>query len=136
MFAALASPACSPRDAGGTKLDEAVADARAAAEAATRAAEHARGAVAGGAAESAADRAADRAVAAASDVAITSKVSDAIAADEELRMTRIRVETRNGRVVLAGSAPDVQSLERATALARAVDGVVWVENRLLVELRT
>jgi hyperosmotically inducible protein len=119
LLAALALAACSPRDneTAGQKVDQAVAGAKAGAEDAKAAAKDAGQTVA----------------AAATDATITTKINAALAADDQLKALKIDVDTDNGRVVLTGTAPDPASRERATTLARAVDGVVAVENRLTVQ---
>lgn len=68
----------------------------------------------------------------ATDAAITAKVNAALAADDRLSALGIDVDTSNGRVELSGTAPDTASRERATTLAKAVEGVVEVENRLTI----
>lgn len=67
-----------------------------------------------------------------SDSAITASVKTSLAADEELKMLDIRVETTSGRTVLHGSAPNAQARDRATQIARSVDGVTSVDNELEV----
>ncbi|WP_439520660.1 BON domain-containing protein [Hydrogenophaga sp.] len=69
----------------------------------------------------------------ASDMAITAKVNAALAADDQLSALQINVDTEAGRVALKGTAPDADSRDRATTLAAAVDGVVAVDNRLVVQ---
>ncbi|OSZ71476.1 BON domain-containing protein [Hydrogenophaga sp. IBVHS1] len=69
----------------------------------------------------------------ASDMAITAKVNAALAADDKLSALKINVDTEAGRVALKGTAPDADSRDRATTLAAAVDGVVAVDNRLVVQ---
>ncbi|WP_439589222.1 BON domain-containing protein [Hydrogenophaga sp.] len=69
----------------------------------------------------------------ASDMAITAKVNAALAADDKLSALQINVDTDGGRVALKGTAPDADSRDRATTLAAAVDGVVAVDNRLVVQ---
>jgi hyperosmotically inducible periplasmic protein len=71
--------------------------------------------------------------AAASDATITGKVNAALIADDQLKAMKIDVDTKGGKVVLTGSAPNAETRDRATSLARAVEGVVDVENRLAVE---
>lgn len=68
-----------------------------------------------------------------SDATITAKVNAALAADDQLKATKINVDTKAGQVTLTGVAPDVQSLGRASTLAQAVDGVTNVVNRLTVD---
>ncbi|HEX5736958.1 MAG TPA: BON domain-containing protein [Hydrogenophaga sp.] len=69
----------------------------------------------------------------ATDVAITTKVEAALAADGALSAMDIEVDTEAGRVALIGTAPDETAKERATSLVTAIEGVVAVENRLIVE---
>lgn len=83
-------------------------------------------------AKEAAGNAAESAAIAAADAAITTKVNAALAADEQLKALQIDVDTKAGHVTMTGPAPDEASRERATVLARAVDGVVAVDNRLAV----
>ncbi|MCB2019034.1 MAG: BON domain-containing protein [Hydrogenophaga sp.] len=68
-----------------------------------------------------------------SDMAITTKVSAALAADDQLKALQIHVDSRDGHVTMTGPAPDAASRDRATVLAKAVDGVVSVDNRLVVD---
>lgn len=83
--------------------------------------------------QAAGSRAADSVAATATDMAITTKVNAALAADDQLSALKIDVDTEAGNVALTGTAPDEASRERATTLAAAVDGVVTVDNRLTVE---
>ena len=121
LAAAMALAACNPTDnrSVGQKVDDAVATAK------TEAGEVKR----------AADQAAADVTTAATDAMITTKINAALAADDQLKATRIDVDTRDGRVVLTGLAPDDGARERATLLARAVQGVVDVDNRLTVSPR-
>jgi hyperosmotically inducible periplasmic protein len=73
---------------------------------------------------------AEKAMNTASDAAITVAVNTALAKDEQLSVLRIDVNTVDGHVVLDGSAPDAAARQRATQLARGVDGVKSVDNRL------
>jgi osmotically-inducible protein OsmY len=66
------------------------------------------------------------------DAAITTAVNAKIATDPKLSVMRINVDTVNGRVLLKGSAPDSASSQRAEQLASSVDGVVSVDNQLVV----
>ncbi|PZO16439.1 MAG: transporter [Burkholderiales bacterium] len=68
----------------------------------------------------------------ATDMAITTKVNAALAADDKLSALKIDVDTEAGNVALIGTAPDEASRQRATTLAAAVEGVVTVDNRLTV----
>ncbi|MEY2897836.1 MAG: hypothetical protein RL669_2105 [Pseudomonadota bacterium] len=67
------------------------------------------------------------------DTAITAAVKGKLAADPDLKMLDISVETTAGRTVLQGTAPNSASRDRATTLAAAVSGVSDVDNRLTVK---
>jgi hyperosmotically inducible protein len=66
-----------------------------------------------------------------SDTAITAKVKAKFASDSRLKDTNIDVETANGVVHLSGSAPSMKVKRTATDLAKNVDGVVDVSNRIV-----
>jgi hyperosmotically inducible periplasmic protein len=66
------------------------------------------------------------------DAAITTAVNAKIAQDQRLSAMSINVDTVNGRVVLRGNAPDAAVSERARQLAASVDGVVSVDNQLVI----
>ena len=66
------------------------------------------------------------------DAAITTAVNAKIAGDPRLSVIRINVDTVNGRVVLRGTAPDATSSERAQQLAASVEGVLGVDNQLVI----
>ena len=66
------------------------------------------------------------------DAAITTAVNAELAQDSKLSAMRIDVDTVNGRVVLRGNAPDSSASERAQQLAASVEGVVSVDNQLVV----
>ena len=68
----------------------------------------------------------------ATDLAITAQVKAALAADDQLSALGINVDTENGVVSLKGPAPTASAAERATVLAKAVDGVTDVNNMLTV----
>ncbi len=82
--------------------------------------------------KSGAEQMATQAGQAVTDAGITARVNSALAADEKLSALRIDVDTSEGRVTLNGTAPDAASLQRATVLAQAVDGVKSVDNKLVV----
>jgi len=87
------------------------------------------------AASQAADKAQQMAAGAANtvnDAAITTAVNAKIAQEPKLSALRINVDTVNGRVVLRGSAPDAAASERARQLAASVEGVLSVDNQLVV----
>ena len=72
---------------------------------------------------------------AAKDATITTKTNAALVTDDQLKALQIDVDTKDGKVVLTGSAPDDASRERASTLATAVDGVIGVDNRLAVQTK-
>lgn len=66
------------------------------------------------------------------DVSITASVSSSLAKDPALSATRIDVDTKNGVVTLQGPAPSAVAKARAGDIAKAVQGVSRVDNRLSV----
>ena len=68
----------------------------------------------------------------AADETITAKVKDAIASDSALTDMEVTVETADAVVTLNGTARARDQINRALALARAVDGVKSVVNILAV----
>lgn len=128
LAAALA--ACSKQDddrTAGQKLDGAIADAKdAGAEAradASRMADRAEAQV---------KEAANSTSAAMTDAAIVTKINASLAADDQLKATKIDVDAKDGVVTLTGTAPNAAAQSRATTLAQAVDGVRNVDNKLVV----
>lgn len=81
-------------------------------------------------AKASASKAMGSAATAAADTAITASIKAGLAADSQLSNVDVGVETRDGRVVLRGLAPDGAARDRATQLATAVKGVVAVDNQL------
>ena len=69
------------------------------------------------------------------DGVITAKVNAELVKDPSLSALKINVDTTDASVALTGSAPSESARERATSLARAVDGVKQVDNRLVVEVK-
>ena len=70
------------------------------------------------------------------DIRITAQVKAELAKDPTLSALRINVDTTQGRVALEGTAPSVAARAQATALAKAVDGVSAVDNRLKVQAKS
>lgn len=64
------------------------------------------------------------------DASITTSINAELASDPALSALKINVDTNAGRVALKGSAPDSAARDRASQLARKVDGVVDVDNQL------
>jgi osmotically-inducible protein OsmY len=77
-------------------------------------------------------QATDRAAEVLLDTGITAAVKTALAADPALSALKIDVNTEAGVVSLAGPAPDERARERAAVLAAAPNGVIRVDNRLVV----
>jgi hyperosmotically inducible periplasmic protein len=119
VMAMFALAACDRRDdqTVGQSVDKSVAAARSGMNDAKDAAKDAAGSVRS----------------AATDATITSKINAALGADDQLKAMKIDVDTMGGKVVLKGSAPNAETRDRATTLAKAVEGVVDVDNRLTVE---
>ena len=67
------------------------------------------------------------------DFAITRAVAAGIAKDAELSVLKIKVDTREGVVTLNGTAPTEAARDKAGALAKGIQGVHSVENKLLVK---
>ena len=66
------------------------------------------------------------------DAAITTGINAELARDASLSALKIDVDTNDGKVAMHGTAPDAAARERATQLAKKVDGVVSVDNRLQI----
>jgi hyperosmotically inducible protein len=67
------------------------------------------------------------------DSAITVKVKSALLAEPDIKSLRIDVDTRDGAVTLNGSVPSAANAERAGKVAKGIDGVKSVHNRLTVK---
>ena len=111
----------------GKSIDQSVADAK---SASAKASDDLK--AAGQELKDAAKQEMDKLSAHAADALISTKISAALAVDDKLKATKIDVDTRQGGVALIGTAPDEDSKNRATTLARAVEGVKSVDNRLTV----
>jgi osmotically-inducible protein OsmY len=72
----------------------------------------------------------------AADAAITTQVKAALAADAQLSALRIEVDTAAGVVSVRGPAPSAEAADRATVLAKAVNGVTTVQNKLVVDSKS
>ena len=70
--------------------------------------------------------------AAVDDAAITASISAKLAKDADLSALRIDVDTKDGTVTLSGPAPTQAAKDRASQLAREVEGVKNVTNNLMV----
>ena len=67
------------------------------------------------------------------DSATTLKIKSALLADPEIKSLRIDVDTKDGAVTLSGTVPSAANAERAATVAKGVDGVKSVANRLTVK---
>lgn len=67
-----------------------------------------------------------------SDSGTTAAVRERLGADPTLSRYRLGVETREGHVTLTGTVDTYAARSRAAALARQVDGVASVNNRIRV----
>lgn len=66
------------------------------------------------------------------DATITASIKTKLLADSRTKGFDVNVDTRNGQVTLTGGADSAAAKQAATELARTVDGVVGVDNRLVV----
>lgn len=70
------------------------------------------------------------------DSVITTKVKTKLAEEKLDSLTHIRVDTDyRGVVTLSGTAKSQEELEKAESIARSVEGVARVENRIVVASR-
>jgi len=67
------------------------------------------------------------------DAAITAKIKAEILGDSALKVMRIGVTTTDGVVTLSGTVDSQLSLDRASEVARDIQGVASVENNLVVK---
>lgn len=122
--------ACSKQEderTAGQKLDGAIAEAKqAGAEAKVEAVQAAN------VAEMKVKQAAEATSEVLTDAAIVAKINASLAADDQLKATRIDVDAKDGHVKLSGTAPNADAQARAKMLAQAVQGVRSVDNRLVV----
>jgi hyperosmotically inducible protein len=66
------------------------------------------------------------------DAGITAKVKAALLAEKDVDGMKINVDTSQGKVTLSGKVPDQSQVEKATQVARGIEGVKTVENQLTV----
>ena len=81
----------------------------------------------------AASQAVTRAGDAIADTAITAKVKTAFLADTDVKGLQVEVDTRDGVVTLSGTLDKAANVERAATLAKGIEGVKSVDNRLTVK---
>ena len=83
-------------------------------------------------ASTAVDKAASAVEKVGGDALVTGKVKAALIADPDVKALKIDVDTRDAAVTLSGSADSAAHSARATSVAKGVDGVRSVDNRLVV----
>lgn len=66
------------------------------------------------------------------DAAVTAKVKTAFLADADVKGLQIDVDTKDGMVTLNGAVSGAGNVDRAATIARGIDGVKSVDNRLTV----
>ncbi len=82
--------------------------------------------------EQGAKQAADTARQIAGDAAIAARVKTALLAAKDVKSADVSVDAFQGKVILRGTVPDAEQIALAAQVARAVDGVKSVDNRLVV----
>lgn len=70
------------------------------------------------------------------DATITAAIKANILAEPGLKVLKIDVDTKNGIVMLTGSADSQQNVQKAGQVAAAVQGVKSVDNRLAVSSKS
>lgn len=68
-----------------------------------------------------------------SDSVVTGKVKAALLADSDIKGTDIKVETTQGIVTLNGVVNSQAQIEKAESIARAIEGVKTIDNRISVK---
>jgi osmotically-inducible protein OsmY len=65
------------------------------------------------------------------DAAITAKVKTALLADPDVKGLQIEVDTKDGAVLLTGTADNESNAAKATTIARGIEGVKSVDNKVV-----
>jgi osmotically-inducible protein OsmY len=68
------------------------------------------------------------------DAVIVAQIQGQLAQERDLRRVIVGVSSRDGHVVLAGSAPNSIALDRAVQIARATPGVFRVDNFIRLDI--
>ena len=84
-------------------------------------------------AASATERAMAKAGEAMGDAAITGKVKTALIADPDVKALKIDVDTKDNVVTLNGTANTQANADKAVTIAKGIDGVKSVDNRLTIK---
>ncbi len=64
--------------------------------------------------------------------ALTARVKTKLAEDASINALKLDVDSRGTHVTLTGTVPTTTARDRAIALAKSVDGVQTVDNKLTV----
>ena len=67
------------------------------------------------------------------DSVVTAKVKSALFADPDVMSNDLKVETRNGEVMLSGFVNNATQMDRALLVARGVQGVTDVTNKMTLK---
>jgi hyperosmotically inducible periplasmic protein len=67
------------------------------------------------------------------DATITTKVKTAFLTDNYVKGLDIKVETRKGEVQLSGYVDSQQQIDKAVAIAKGIEGVKNVDNKMMVK---
>ncbi|MEO8079071.1 MAG: BON domain-containing protein [Caldimonas sp.] len=70
------------------------------------------------------------------DGAITAKVKTALLADADVKGLKVDVDTKGGIVTLSGALDSTANVDKAVSIAKGIDGVTSVDNRLTVGTST
>ncbi len=70
------------------------------------------------------------------DGTVTTKVKSALLADADVKSFDIKVETRKGEVQLSGFVDNQVQMDRAIAVAKGVEGVKSVDNKMSLKTDT
>jgi hyperosmotically inducible protein len=68
------------------------------------------------------------------DSAITTKVRSALLGDSTVKSGNFNIETREGKVRLSGYVDDQAEADHAIGIARGVEGVKYVENKVRINV--
>jgi len=67
------------------------------------------------------------------DAVVSAKVTTALLSNEEVKGYDIKVATRKGEVMLSGFVDNQSEIDRSATIAKAVDGVTGIDNKLMLK---
>jgi len=67
------------------------------------------------------------------DAVVSAKVTTALLSNEEVKGYDIKVATRKGEVMLSGFVDNQSEIDRSATIAKAVDGVTGIDNKLVLK---